>query len=248
MPHVTEPEPLSPGPRHRGPYTSLFVVALDPVVYFVSVLPAIAFLRKAWHPNPLLQAALVVGTLFLLVGSTAVTLVLARVLFAGRMRPGIFRTGEPAAGAWLRHRAIASFPQRALLGQALSGLTCLMPFLHRGLGARLGRGIRLGIGSTIADPTFTTIGSDSVVGDGAYITCHLIDRDTVTVLPVVAGDGVTIGANAFISPGATIGDGAVIAAGAVLAKNAIVGPREIWGGVPARKIGEVGADHRYEAP
>lgn len=38
-----------------------------------------------------------------------------------------------------------------------------------------------------------------------------------------------------ISP--EIGDGAILAANAVLKKGTIIGPGEIWGGVPAKKIG-----------
>lgn len=43
--------------------------------------------------------------------------------------------------------------------------------------------------------------------------------------------------NATVLPGVTIGENAVVAAGAVV--NADVPAREIWGGVPARKIGDV---------
>lgn len=46
---------------------------------------------------------------------------------------------------------------------------------------------------------------------------------------------VWIGANAVILMGVTIGEGAIIAAGAVV--NKPVGAYEIWGGVPAKKIG-----------
>ncbi|WP_281421535.1 DapH/DapD/GlmU-related protein [Thermus brevis] len=53
--------------------------------------------------------------------------------------------------------------------------------------------------------------------------------------PPVIGDGVWIGAHAIILRGVRIGDRAVIAAGAVVTKD--VPPGEIWGGVPARRIG-----------
>lgn len=51
----------------------------------------------------------------------------------------------------------------------------------------------------------------------------------------VVGNGVWIGANVVVLRGVQIGDGAVIAAGAVVTKD--VARNEIWGGVPARKIG-----------
>ena len=54
--------------------------------------------------------------------------------------------------------------------------------------------------------------------------------------PIEIADNVWIGANAVILRGVRIGQGAVVAAGAVVTKN--IPPNEIWGGVPARKIGE----------
>jgi acetyltransferase-like isoleucine patch superfamily enzyme len=54
--------------------------------------------------------------------------------------------------------------------------------------------------------------------------------------PIYIADNVWIGANAVVLRGVSIGQGAVVAAGAVVTKN--IPPNEIWGGVPARKIGE----------
>jgi acetyltransferase-like isoleucine patch superfamily enzyme len=45
-------------------------------------------------------------------------------------------------------------------------------------------------------------------------------------------------------PGVTIGEGAVVAAGAVVTKDA--DPYGIYGGVPAKKIGERSKDLVYE--
>jgi serine acetyltransferase len=54
--------------------------------------------------------------------------------------------------------------------------------------------------------------------------------------PIEIADNVWIGANAVILRGVSIGQGAVVAAGAVVTKSIL--PNEIWGGVPAKKIGE----------
>lgn len=53
---------------------------------------------------------------------------------------------------------------------------------------------------------------------------------------VIIENGSDIGVNSTILPGVTIGKGSIIAAGAVVNKD--VPPFEIWGGVPAKKIGE----------
>lgn len=56
----------------------------------------------------------------------------------------------------------------------------------------------------------------------------------LTTAPIVIGNGVWIGAEAYIGPGVTIGDGAVIAARAVVVKD--VPAWTVVGGNPARFI------------
>jgi acetyltransferase-like isoleucine patch superfamily enzyme len=62
--------------------------------------------------------------------------------------------------------------------------------------------------------------------------------------PVTIGDRVWVSCRTVILPGITIGEGAVIAAGSVVAKD--VEPYCIYGGVPAKKIGERNKDLKYE--
>ena len=60
---------------------------------------------------------------------------------------------------------------------------------------------------------------------------------------VIIEDYVWVGTRAMILPGVTLGHGAVVAAGAVVTKS--IPAFEIWGGIPARKIGERNSDLRY---
>jgi len=89
-----------------------------------------------------------------------------------------------------------------------------------------------------------TIGNDCLIASGSRFIDHNhgvslnalmrvqdCPNDVITI-----GNDVWIGVNAVVLKGVTIGNGAIIAAGAVLNKS--VGPNEIWGGVPARKIGD----------
>ena len=61
--------------------------------------------------------------------------------------------------------------------------------------------------------------------------------------PVKIEDYVWIGTRAMILPGVTLEKGCLIAAGAVVTKS--VPPFEIWGGVPAKKIGERNKSLQY---
>lgn len=94
-----------------------------------------------------------------------------------------------------------------------------------------------------------TIGEHAMLGGGVRILdsdAHSMDYrkrgkgpavDIPVSRPVTIGANAFVGANAMILKGVTIGERAVIGAGSVVTKNVPEG--EIWGGNPARKIGEV---------
>ena len=88
------------------------------------------------------------------------------------------------------------------------------------------------------------IGSDSLIASG----CRFVDHDHGMKIGVpmreqkswgksiTIGDDVWLGCNVVVLSGVSIGDGAIVAAGAVVTKSIL--PMEIWGGVPAKKIGD----------
>lgn len=88
------------------------------------------------------------------------------------------------------------------------------------------------------------IGDDCLIAPFVYIvdSNHRIDKFKLinaqpnTTAPIIIGNGVWISSNVTILKGVNIEDGAVIAANSVVNKN--VGAYEIWGGSPAKKIGE----------
>ena len=95
------------------------------------------------------------------------------------------------------------------------------------------------------------IGRDSLIGAYSYIISanhRFEDKDTpirqqgYTGAAIDIGRDVWVGCHVTILPGVTIGDGAIIAAGAVVNKN--VPSLEIWGGVPAQKIGRRGEEKK----
>lgn len=92
-----------------------------------------------------------------------------------------------------------------------------------------------------------SIGKNSLIGAYSYIISgnHRFEDVSVPIRlqgyeggPIKIGEDVWIGAQVVILSNVTIGNGAVIAAGAVVTKP--VPAYEIWGGVPARKIGQRG--------
>lgn len=88
------------------------------------------------------------------------------------------------------------------------------------------------------------VGDDCLIASG----CKFIDHDHGVEIgqpmnrqqgreaAIVLAEDVWLGCNVVVLKGVTIGRGAIVGAGAVVTKS--IPALEIWGGVPARKIGE----------
>lgn len=111
---------------------------------------------------------------------------------------------------------------------------------------RIGANCSIGSHTTISAVSGITIGDHAITaghcyfGGGRYKTVlgagPMVEQGHVSKGPVVLGNDVWIGAGARIIDGVTIGDGAIVGAGAVV--NSDVPPNAIYGGVPARQIGQ----------
>lgn len=103
--------------------------------------------------------------------------------------------------------------------------------------AFIGRGCEFNIRKSIQ------LGDHCLIGSGAKFIDHdhglqlgqPMRRQPGPEAAIVIGSDVWIGDNVIVLKGVTIGDGAVVAAGAVVTRH--VAAREIWAGVPAKKIG-----------
>jgi acetyltransferase-like isoleucine patch superfamily enzyme len=108
----------------------------------------------------------------------------------------------------------------------------------------IGKNTTIGYHTFIFSSKNIHIGNDCLIAPFVYIvdSNHGIEKQTkINRQPniteaVTISDDVWIGTGAKILPGVNIGEGAVIAAGAVV--NTDVPPYEIYGGIPAKKIGE----------
>ena len=110
--------------------------------------------------------------------------------------------------------------------------------------------IQIGERTTVGYHTFIfasdsiIIGSDCLIAPFVYLvdSNHQIRRDNlINAQPnekeaIVVGNGVWLASGVTILKGVTIGEGAVVAANSLVNKD--IPPFEIWGGTPAKKIGE----------
>ena len=89
-----------------------------------------------------------------------------------------------------------------------------------------------------------TIGQDSIFGPYVYIGDHnhltdknqLVKNQSFDTRAISIGNDVWLGVGATVLKGGSVGDGSIVAARSVV--NKVIPPYEIWGGVPAKKIGE----------
>ncbi|MCP5004422.1 MAG: acyltransferase [Planctomycetes bacterium] len=120
--------------------------------------------------------------------------------------------------------------------------TYIIPVNLRGLvfsflGAEIGKGVV--VGGKILEPPMVKIGNYTMLGEDSLITAHAVEKDFVALGKITIGNNVTVGVKAVILPGVEVGDNAIVAAGSIVTKDTKIPSREIWGGIPAKKIGEV---------
>lgn len=116
----------------------------------------------------------------------------------------------------------------------------LMRLIYQALGTRMGPNTYSA--GVILDPPLTELGADCIIGHDAVLFSHAIEGRHFALAPIRIGNRVTVGAKAVIMAGVHIGDGAIVSAGAVVRKDTRIGAGEIWGGVPARRLGEIGRE------
>ncbi len=112
----------------------------------------------------------------------------------------------------------------------------LMRFYSIALGAKLGDNSFSG--GLLADSIFITMGSNCLVGHGSVLTPHQIENEKLAHYPITLGNNITIGTGSKILPGVKIDDDAIVGANSVVQKGTHIKRGEIWGGVPAKKIGQ----------
>lgn len=115
-----------------------------------------------------------------------------------------------------------------------------------GPGLVIGDQVFIGTGCEFNFRRKIDIGSHCLIASG----CRFIDHDHGSArrdipmstqphsadAPIALEEDVWLGVNVVVLKGVRIGRGAIVAAGAVVTNN--IPPFEIWGGVPARKLGE----------
>ncbi|MCC7195878.1 MAG: hypothetical protein IT356_10010 [Gemmatimonadaceae bacterium] len=105
----------------------------------------------------------------------------------------------------------------------------------RAMGMKMGRRVHI-TSEFFSDVNMITIGDDAVIGGSATVFCHYGGNGRLVIAPVVIGRGAVIGEKATIMGDVVVGEGATVLPHAAVLPGTRIGPRERWGGAPARRI------------
>lgn len=122
----------------------------------------------------------------------------------------------------------------------LIGVLPLLPLRIRFLklvGLKIGKSSVLAGSELIHDPYMLEIGEQTLIGGWSQIAGHLAEKKLL-VKKVIIGDNCLIGGKSVIMPGAIIEDNVTVALNSVVTKDALLQKGKMYGGTPAKLIGE----------
>lgn len=220
---------------------SLFMYAMAVVFFGAALVPALALFFKVLETSqnypPLLKyfcLGISIGGGYFIFGFMLILLVGGfRTLLRLRLKEGNYPLVSFEAMKW---GFISSL--YLIINLTFVDFILLTPFanlLFRLLGAKLGKNVQFN-SKLVFDATLLEIGDNTVIGGGAIIIGHIVERGVLKLKKVKIGSNVTIGSHSTIMPGCEIGDRAIIGASAVLLKDTKVDPRDVWFGIPAESM------------
>lgn len=153
------------------------------------------------------------------------------ILWINPLSEGVFSTLSKEAFRWKLAICVAESGCSIFLPAVL---IFLRANFFRLFGAKIGKGVS--IAGELIDPYLIEIGEYAIIGKNSIVLGHAITYDRLEIGRVKIGKRATVGVGSIVMPGVEIGDDSVIAPNAIVAPNTKVPPKELWGGVPARKI------------
>jgi short-subunit dehydrogenase/acetyltransferase-like isoleucine patch superfamily enzyme len=210
----------------------LFTALIEIILLFVSFIAA-STTHHVWGLG-LFADVLVFYMTFIV--STLITLKIIRTIFPPQ--DGTFTLDEHPQTFYIwRLMGFLSMTNLSLNFQNNLLPSAMRKFLTRMLGAKIGKG-NISITGMMIDPYAITIEDDAHIGTNVLLIPNRLTMDTLIRKHISIGRGAVIGPRCIINLGVTVGEGALVEAMSVLDENTTISPYEIWGGIPARKIGE----------
>ncbi len=167
-----------------------------------------------------------------------VLLVLTKKLFIGNVSEvGSGTIASPLIRRWFPAAMLTATLDNSPFRSMTTGMSFVGPWFFRAMGAKMANSVLIGGRTLIYDPWFLDVGENVTIGTGATILGHVGDGPNVNLGRVAIAAGAVIGVNAVLFPDVRVGENARVAAGAVVVRGTRIGNNEVWGGIPAKKIG-----------
>jgi acetyltransferase-like isoleucine patch superfamily enzyme len=242
--------PMAPIARRRGAaavarvtwtVTTSFVV--ETVIFGLSALPGALFwtYHSQWHiPAEWLRIVVLSMTIipsYLIFAITLMVLsaVVTRVLGWRTPADAEMRIDEMEWPLLDWARYMTSIHIVRVFAGAFFRSTPVWTLYMRLNGARFGRGVYVN-SLALSDHNLLEFGQGVVVGDGAHISGHTVERGIVKTGRVRLGDHVTVGLGATLGIGVEAGAGCQIGALSVVPKYSRLEAGATYAGVPVRRI------------
>jgi len=222
---------------------TIFMYVMGSIFFGAALVPGLALLLKVWKVTlhyELIPRLFCLGfTLsfgYFLFGLTLILLIgVFRMIFRIKLQEGTHETFSFEAMKWAFIGSLYLMIQYTFIDFIL--LTPFANLLFRMLGAKLGKNVQFN-SKFVFDASLLEIGDNTVVGGGAIINCHIVERGKLILRKVKIGKNVLLGSHCTIMPGCEIGDRAIIGAGVTLQKDTKVESKDVWVGYKSESLRE----------
>lgn len=212
---------------------AIFMYLMGSLFFGAALVPGLALFLKVWQATlfvaPPLRLFLIGTSLalgYFLFGLTLILLIGSfRILLRLRLKEGTYPLVSAEAMKWAFISSLFLMIHYTFIDFIL--LTPFANILFRLLGAKLGKNVHFN-SKYIFDATLLEIGDGTVIGGGAIINCHIVERNSLKLRKVKIGSNVLLGSHCTVMPGCEIGDRAIIAAGTIVPKGTVVPPRTVY--------------------
>lgn len=109
---------------------------------------------------------------------------------------------------------------------------------HRFIGARIGKN-SFPSAALICEGQYVSLGDHVTLGANCMLSPHIMTGERLTMGRIVVGDHATVGPNSIVYGDVEIGDGALVLANSAVTPGTRIGPDEMWGGNPVRKVRDI---------
>ncbi len=164
-----------------------------------------------------------------------VTIILYR-LFTFSLKEGVYDFKSKEVFLWGSGTIVLEFYNKSFTNRIISSLHVFPHLFYKLLGAKISVSVKFGCNSLIIDPKFVEIGENTVVGGRSCVCPHFLYSDHLELKKIKVGRNCVVGGKSCLSPGCVMEDNSVLAVGSVLPVDGKISKREVWGGIPAKKL------------